>query len=482
MNICSILEDGKSAFTGVKDGATVTVEEGAQLVLGNLDVAGDYVITDGFLTAGNLGEAGDWLGGWDGAIWAPTDEGSGLDWILTLDWDETKLWVNAKLESVINEYPDISIPDNIDESLENCRNAGGPDQVLACTVIRNPDLSKDEKTRIINSVAQIGHAAGAAAMAFNEATQAVDSLEGRVTMRSEAYNTDGSMKSGTKGTALWVDVLGSWTTADSYGATGSVTTGYDADSYGFIMGADHKLAEKNVILGAAFSYTDGSLVSTGDLLATSNDFSTWGIHAYGAWKPSERTNVVGTLSYLRSSSEAVQGLPAEAGFSKAEADIDTNLFAAGVRGEAIFEVGKAKIIPHAGLRMVVTDTKGYKTKLDGETAYRNEADTATTFQMPIGVSMRYDHVTQSGWTIRPSGDITLTPQFGDTEQDVKVKGTGGATDTVTGEFTGNFAATFSLGVQAESQNHTTLGLRYGLTAGQEGRQDHSLKLEFRKLF
>lgn len=292
MNICSILEDGKSAFTGVKDGATVTVEEGAQLVLGNLDVAGDYVITDGFLTAGNLGEAGDWLGGWDGAIWAPTDEGSGLDWILTLDWDETKLWVNAKLESVINEYPDISIPDNIDESLENCRNAGGPDQVLACTVIRNPDLSKDEKTRIINSVAQIGHAAGAAAMAFNEATQAVDSLEGRVTMRSEAYNTDGSMKSGTKGTALWVDVLGSWTTADSYGATGSVTTGYDADSYGFIMGADHKLAEKNVILGAAFSYTDGSLDSTGDLLATSNDFSTWGIHAYGAWKPSERTNVV----------------------------------------------------------------------------------------------------------------------------------------------------------------------------------------------
>lgn len=162
--------------------------------------------------------------------------------------------------------------------------------------------------------------------------------------------------------------------------------------------------------------------------------------------------------------------------------ITDGFLTAGNLGEAIFEVGKAKIIPHAGLRMVVTDTKGYKTKLDGETAYRNEADTATTFQMPIGVSMRYDHVTQSGWTIRLSGDITLTPQFGDTEQDVKVKGTGGATDTVTGEFTGNFAATFSLGVQAESQNHTTLGLRYGLTAGQEGRQDHSLKLEFRKLF
>lgn len=478
----TILEDGKAAFTGTKDGATVTVEEGAQLVLGNLDVAGDYLITDGFLTAGNLGEADEWLGGWDGAIWAPTDAGSGLDWVLTLGWDDTKLWVNAKLESVINEYPDIAIPDNIDESLENCRNAGGADDVLVCTVIRNPDLSKDDKTRILNSVAEIGHAAGAAAMAFNEATQAVDSLEGRVSMRSEAYNTDGSMKSGTKGTALWVDVLGSWTTADSYGATGSVTTGYDADSYGFIMGADHKLQSKNVILGAAFSYTDGSLDSTGDLLPTSNDFSTWGIHAYGAWKPSERTNVIGTLSYLRSASEAVQGLPAEAGFSKAEADIDTNLFVAGVRGEAIFEVGKAKFIPHAGLRMVVTDTKGYKTKLDGQTAYRNEADTATTFQMPIGVSMRFDHVTESGWTIRPSGDITLTPQFGDTEQDTKVKGTGGATDTVTGEFTGNFAATFSLGLQAESSSNTTVGVRYGLTAGQEGKQDHSLKLEFRKLF
>ena len=47
------------------------------------------------------------------------------------------------------------------------------------TISVRADLSKEDKTRIINSVAEIGYAAGAMAMAFNEATQAADSIEGR---------------------------------------------------------------------------------------------------------------------------------------------------------------------------------------------------------------------------------------------------------------------------------------------------------------
>ena len=478
----SIMLDGSAAFTGTADGATVTVEDGATLVLGNLEYAGDYVITSGFETAGNT-DASDWLGGWtEDALLAPVDAGSGLKWELSLGWDETKIWVNAKLEDIRNKFPDISVPDNVNDSLESCRDAGGPDQILACTVIRNPDLTDEEKTRIINSVAEIGYAAGAMAMAFNEATQAADSIEGRLSMKGEAFNADGSMKDGTNGTGLWVDVLGSWTNADSYSATGNSEFGYDADSYGFIMGFDHKLKDKNVILGGAFSYTDGSLTSTGDLLETKNSFKTFGLHAYGAWKPSERTNLVGTLSYLRSSSEAAQKLPTGAGFGSASADIDTDLFVAGLRGELLFTAGKAQIVPHAGVRMIVGSTDDYDTKLDGHKAYGNSADTTTTFQVPIGVAVRTDIETKEGWKVRPVADVSVIPQFGDTEQDTAVTGTSGVTDDITGEFTGDFATAVSVGFQVESPKDTTIGFRYGLTAGGEGRKDHQLKFEFRKLF
>ena len=477
----SVLANGGSIFTGTKDGATVTVEDGATLVLGNLDVAGDYVITSGFETAGNTDENG-WIGGWtEDALWAPVDAGSGLKWELTLGWDETKVWVTATLEDILNQYPDISIPDNINDSLESCKNAGGPDQVLACTVIRNPDLSKEDKTRIINSVAEIGYASGAMAMAFNEATMAADSIEGRLSMKAEAFNRDGSMKDGSTG--LWVDVLGSWTNADSYSVSGNADIGYDADSYGIIMGVDHKLKDKNVILGGAFSYTDGNLTSTGDLLETKNAFKTFGIHAYGAWKPSDKTNLVGMLSYLRSASEASQKLPSAAGFGSASADIDTDLFVAGVRGEMLFNVSdNVQIVPHLGARMIVGSTDGYDTKLDGRKAYGNDADTTTTFQIPVGVAVRGDFVAEGGWTVRPVADLTVIPQFGDTEQDTQVTGTSGATDEVTGQFTGDFATAISVGFQVESQKDTTIGFRYGLTAGEEGRKDHQLKFELRKLF
>ena len=477
----SVLANGGSIFTGTKDGATVTVEDGATLVLGNLDVAGDYVITSGFETAGNTDENG-WIGGWtEDALWAPVDAGSGLKWELTLGWDETKVWVTATLEDILNQYPDISIPDNINDSLESCKNAGGPDQVLACTVIRNPDLSKEDKTRIINSVAEIGYASGAMAMAFNEATMAADSIEGRLSMKAEAFNRDGSMKDGSTG--LWVDVLGSWTNADSYSVSGNADIGYDADSYGIIMGVDHKLKDKNVILGGAFSYTDGNLTSTGDLLETKNAFKTFGIHAYGAWKPSDKTNLVGMLSYLRSASEASQKLPSAAGFGSASADIDTDLFVAGVRGEMLFNVSdNVQIVPHLGARMIVGSTDGYDTKLDGRKAYGNDADTTTTFQIPVGVAVRGDFVAEGGWTVRPVADLTVIPQFGDTEQDTRVTGTSGATDEVTGQFTGDFATAISIGFQVESPKDTTIGFRYGLTAGEEGRKDHQLKFELRKLF
>lgn len=91
-----------------------------------------------------------------------------------------------------------------------------------------------------------------------------------------------------------------------------------------------------------------------------------------------------------------------------------------------------------------------------------------------------DKTLDNGWTVRPHADLTVIPQFGDTEQDIKLK-TGAFTDTVSGDVAGDFATKATFGVQAMKDN-TTVGARYGFTAGDMGRQDHAFKVEVRYAF
>ena len=470
-------------FEGTKPGATVTIEDGAKLFLGNLTETGDYLMTDKFVTAGNVDDNGNWIGGWDADdIFAPNNDGSGLDWVLSLKWEDQKVWINAKLEDIRNKYPDIVIPGNVNDHLDDCQNAGSPDQILSCSVIRNPDLTDEEKTRILNSIAQIGFASGAMATAFNDANTTADALESRLSFASDAFDGNAVMRHADRGHTLWVDVLGGKQKADGYKVSGNAESGFEADSFGFIMGADHKLDGRDVIVGGAFSYLDGSLDSKGDLLDTSSEYSSFGLHAYGAWKPTDKVNLVGTFSYLHHNAEASMALPIA--YQKATADIDTDILSLGVRGEYHFALGdKVRIIPHAGLRMVYGLGGSYDTEFDGQKAYENDADATMTFQLPIGVAARADFSVGNGWNIAPQADLTIIPQFGDTSQSVDVSGVStSAVDTVEGDFTGSFVSKLNLGVQAIHPNGFTFGARYGLNAGGDGKQDHTFKLELRKMF
>ena len=470
-------------FEGTKPGATVTIEDGAKLHFGNLVETGDYLLTDKFETAGNVDENGAWIGGWTGEdVYATNDDGSGLDWIFSVKWDDQKVWINAALEDIRNKYPDIVIPENVNDQLSDCQNAGSPDQILTCTVIKNKDLTNEEKTRILNSIAQIGFASGAMASAFNDANTTADALENRLSLASDAYDANAVMREADRGHTLWVDVLGGSQKADGYKVSGNMETGFDADTFGFIMGADHKLDGRNVIVGGAFSYLDGSLDSTGDLLETKSDNSSFGLHAYGAWKPTDKVNLVGTFSFLHHNVEASMGLPIA--YQKATADIDTDLLSLGVRGEYHFALGeRVRIIPHAGLRMVYGLGGSFDTDFDGQKAYENDADATITFQMPIGVAARADFNAGKGWNIVPQADLTIIPQFGDTSQSVDVSGVStSAVDTVEGDFAGHFVGQVNLGIQAMHANGFSLGARYGLNAGSAGKQDHAFKLEIRKMF
>ena len=475
----SILTDGKSAFNTTSDVAKVTVEPGANLILGNIEEVGDYTIVNGYITGGNESD-GRWTGGWTGDnLYALPQDGSGINWILKLHNDPSTIWVNATLADVRTVYPDIAIPNIANDDMLNCK-SGDPGADFVCRVLRDKELDVAGKTKILNSVANIAFAGGAMSVAMNDLNSATDSIEGRVSMKNEAFTENGVMREWERGNDLWIDVIGGKQKYKSLSATGISKAGYDTNSYGFVMGYDRKFADKPIILGAAFSYNHGSLDSTGDVLKTKNKYNSFGLHAYGAYAPVEKVNLIGTLSWMHNSSDITQSINA-AGFNKADADVKTNMFSLGARAEATIPAGKANIVPHAGLRYVWAKSGKYDTKVDGKKVWSNKADATNTFQLPIGVAVRTDIATASGWNVRPQADVTVIPQFGDTKQKTKLSNFNGVSDKLSGEFAGKFGTNVNLGVQAD-KGPATIGVRYGFTGGTKGKADHMFKLEARYRF
>lgn len=475
----SILTDGKSAFNTTSDVAKVTVEPGANLILGNIEEVGDYTIVNGYITGGNESD-GRWTGGWTGDnLYALPQDGSGINWILKLHNDPSKIWVNATLADVRTVYPDIAIPNIANDDMLNCK-SGDPGADFVCRVLRDKELDVAGKTKILNSVANIAFAGGAMSVAMNDLNSATDSIEGRVSMKNEAFTENGVMREWERGNDLWIDVIGGKQKYKSLSATGISKAGYDTNSYGFVMGYDRKFADKPIILGAAFSYNHGSLDSTGDVLKTKNKYNSFGLHAYGAYAPVEKVNLIGTLSWMHNSSDITQSINA-AGFNKADADVKTNMFSLGARAEATIPAGKANIVPHAALRYVWAKSGKYDTKVDGKKVWSNKADATNTFQLPIGVAVRTDIATASGWNVRPQADVTVIPQFGDTKQKTKLSNFNGVSDKLSGEFAGKFGTNVNLGVQAD-KGPATIGVRYGFTGGTKGKADHMFKLEARYRF
>ena len=470
----SLLKDDTGVFSTTAKGATLTVAPTAALILGSIDEAGDYTVVSGFDTGDNVSDSG-WTGGWTGdKLYALAQDGTGINWELELHNDASKVWVTAVLNDVRSMYPDIAVPNIANDELRHAQK-----DAFTYGVLKSKDLSVAQKTAILNSAANIGFAGGALSVGFNDLTTALDSVESRVSMKGESFTEEGLMRDWTLGNNLWIDLTGGTQKYKSFSATGIDKAGYKSDAFGFTLGFDRKVTPTS-ILGAAFSYSHGSLDSTGEVTKTKNKYNSYGVHAYGAYSPNARFNVVGTLTYLRSSSDITQHVNA-AGFGKADADVKTNLFAAGIRAESTWKAGSASIIPHAGIRYVHAKSDKYDAKVDGKKIWSNKAKANNAVQFPIGFALRGDIPTVNGWNIRPQADVTIIPQAGSVKQKTTLTNVNGILDRVNGEFAGHFGTNVNLGVQADKGN-ATLGLRYGFTGGSKGKADHAVRLEARWRF
>ena len=470
------------AFATTVEGATATVEHGASLVFGNLTKTGEFTLLEGFDLSANLGEDGDWKGGWDGEdLYIVNDDGSGLDYFIQLDVDKdgNKVSANVDVADLETVYPDIVLPGLGNEALQDC--AKGNDSSFICGIVKDENLTVEEKTRIINSVAQIASVGGTTASAYADMGLVSDVLEDRLSFTGPTHK-DGQLLQIPATDALWVEVIGGKTKTGSL-ALSNLSGGVKSDTYGVMIGADALMPKPAVKVGGAFSYLSGSLTSTGSGLSTTNDYDTYGAHLYAAWTPTTKFNLVGHVDWMLQDSDISMSIGTDS-FGKASAKPNVNVAQAGIRAEVRETVGVFDIVPHVGLRAVYTKTDDFKTKIDGKNAFRNALEDTFTVQMPIGLTVSGYVPAQGGWTVAPKADVTFVPQVGDTDQTSTVRGTAmPSSDSVNGAFAGEYYGQVKLGLtMINPKADTSFGGTVGYARGDAGKKDLTFGVQFTKNF
>lgn len=473
-------DEGEAAISTETDGATLTINDGAQLAIGNIQSSGDYLIADGFDLSANLDENGNWIGGWDeDDLFALPQNGTGLGWDLSMYWDEDKgeFWVHASLDDVLTLYPDIDAPGIVNDSLDQAKSTDPGDQAIN-GILTDKNASVDEKTRAINSLLNIAAAGASMQTAFDAATSTIGTIEDRVSFAGDHFDQSGILKAHDTGSALWVKATGGTAETRSM-KSGKMEGGAQTDTFGIVMGADYVTASQNFVFGGAFAYTKSSVTSTGDWTDTDNSVDSYSFSAYGAWTPNESFNLSGHFGYQTSSGEIAQKITLS-GVGSASADVDQDIIFGGLRAEYRMRFGDVILVPHAGVRVVHGLSGDYDTKVNGAKAFATDFDSTTTWQLPVGVAVRGHFDTGNGWSFRPVGDISVIPQFGDTEQDYTVKNNRGVSDALSGQFAGDFVTKARLGFELEKDN-TTFSFDYGFARG-DIDESHTVNATVRFLF
>lgn len=256
-----------------------------------------------------------------------------------------------------------------------------------------------------------------------------------------------------QGLGVWADVFyGSNETDTLYG-----NSGYSSDIYGGMIGVDYGFGE-GARVGAALSIGSGDGDSEGSVSKYSTDSDFWGLSVY-AGKDVGGLTFTADMSYLWLDND-ISGSVAGASASES---LDSTVFTIGARADwKAYEGDVMQVVPHVGVRWAQIDVDDYRGL---------SMDKMNVFEMPIGVTVKGNIATASGWTVTPAIDFTAAPQIGDTEVETIV----GDVDVIDNVYNA------SIGVSA-GNDAMRFGLSYKYGFGNDGRSNNTFNLKASYLF
>lgn len=434
---------GKIDGTGKIDLEGSNLTWGAYKLFENFDQSELTGLTEGKVTNGKLTAADAWKnqvgdnftieknseGEWMIVAGGKTVEGSGLN-------------VSAK---------------NLVSKIFAGERSTGPDTQLINQIL-STGASLQEISSMINSVTGLGAISGVKAMTVDFQGYTADMIEHHAaTMPKEMGG-------------WWVQPMGARLKTDDL-SMGDSAYGYSLDTYGIMGGFDTHL-KNGWTIGAAASYQSGEADGEGDVLPVSTDVKNVGLHLWGSRMYGE-TNVIGTLSYVTTDGDVTMQL----GNLGLASELKAKALSAGIRAEREFKTGAFTLTPHAGARLSIVDMDNYEIAAGTTKLFDVSEDKATIFEVPVGVTVQTPSFMFQTFEVKPYVDVTLRGCFGDTESSYTLEGSS-TTDTIDYDVSGSFVGDLKVGYMSTYKN-LNLGMSYGLSAGDAGRQNHAIEATMR---
>lgn len=332
-----------------------------------------------------------------------------------------------------------------------------PDTQLINQIL-STGASLQEISSMINSVTGLGAISGVKAMTVDFQGYTADMIEHHAaTMPKEMGG-------------WWVQPMGARLKTDDLSMGGSAY-GYSLDTYGIMGGFDTHL-KNGWTIGAAASYQSGDADGEGDVLPVSTDVKNVGLHLWGSRMYGE-TNVIGTLSYVTTDGDVTMQL----GNLELASELKAKALSAGIRAEREFKTGAFTLTPHAGARLSIVDMDDYEIAAGTTKLFDVSEDKATIFEVPVGMTVQTPSFMFQTFEVKPYVDVTLRGRFGDTESSYTLEGSS-TTDTIDYDVSGSFVGDLKVGYMSTYKN-LNLGMSYGLSAGDAGRQNHAIEATMR---
>lgn len=330
------------------------------------------------------------------------------------------------------------------------------DKRLVDAVLSNA-TSLEEISNTINSVTGLGAVAGLTAMAVDFGNYVADQVEHHaVTMPRQAEG-------------WWVQPIAGKLKSDDL-AVGGMKSGYSIDTFGIMGGFDRKLRNGDTI-GVAASYQSGDADSEGNALPVSTDVTNYGFHLWHA-RELDAFRLMGMFSYSKTSGDAKMNVLGQ----EVTSDLGATEISIGARADKEFKWGTVRMIPHAGVRASMIDVDDYTIEMGSEELFKVSEDKLWIFEVPVGVTFA-SSFEYARWNVQPYVDLTVRGRFGDTDSTFTLEGSN-TSDSMKYDVTGDVIGDLRIGYMSTFQD-LNLGMSYGLSAGDGGRQNHQIEATLR---
>lgn len=478
----SMFANSNALFTGVLGDGTTNKNSEAAFNLGNgelvlhgsdLGVGGIY-ITEGFNTVSGLTEYNINID--DVKIDEAWQEGLSEDGKLKVYLKKNETDGSFKVvmggEDVkalgLDAVNSVNLVNNV---LAGNRNGQSADQAFISNVLmsvhkssgesdKRAEYSKNEAIRDLNSATAFNAATGIKALTVDFQSYVADQVEHHATR--VPHNMGG----------WWVQPIGAKLKTDDL-AAGNLTTGYSLDTYGIMGGLDTTLRNGDV-WGIAGSWQSGDADSEGTGAKTkTQDLKNYGVHLWAA-RHYDDLAVMLMASYMKTTGEA--SMQTAVGTLSAE-ELEASAVSLGIRADLTKKFGAFELVPHAGARLLHVDMSDFDAQYMGENAFSYTEDKVMLFEVPVGITAKTAFEFQR-WNVQPYVDLTLRGRFGDTNASYEVKGASGVVDKLDYDVTGKFVGDLTLGYMSTFKD-LNLGMSYGFSAGDAGRQNHRFEATLR---